>query len=54
MTCNHQPRHVSGPGWEAWLSANGNWWTLKRTAAGLEAIGIQACPGCGVKLWGLP
>lgn len=52
--CNHSPRHVSGPWGEAWLAPSGTWYTVRQSAAGREAVSIEACPGCGVKLWGLP
>lgn len=53
MTCHHAPRHISFPGGEAMLTANGNW-TMYLTANPREVFGITACPACRTPLWGLP
>lgn len=53
--CNHGPRHISGSWGEAWLALSGSWYTVRASqAGGREAVALEACPGCGVKLWGLP
>jgi hypothetical protein len=31
-----------------------HWTTTRRTATGLEVVRLEKCPGCGVRLWGLP
>jgi hypothetical protein len=54
MQCSHEPRRVHGPWGEAVLSVNGSWWQAVRRDGGLEAVAVVACPGCGIKLWGLP
>lgn len=54
MMCEHAPRRIAGPWGEAFLTQRGAWWMARRTAAGLEAVAVDQCPGCGVKLWGMP
>lgn len=53
MTCNHGPRHITFPGGEALLTANGNW-TLYLAAHPTTVFSITACPVCKTPLWGLP
>lgn len=53
VTCVHGPRAVTGPGFEALLTANGNW-TLYLTGSPGQVFSTSSCPGCGLELWGLP
>lgn len=52
--CIHSPRSIEWDGGQAHLSSNGNWWSVNRKEGSLEAMKLTTCPGCGVKLWGLP